>query len=52
MENYEIEHEIGRGSSGICYKAKCKTDGRLCAIKKITTNNLKVNDEHHNREIV
>ena len=41
---YEIECEIGRGASGTCYKAKCKNDGKIVAIKKIAVNTMKVTD--------
>ena len=42
LERYTIENEIGRGASGICYRAKCKNDDKIYAIKKILLNNLKV----------
>lgn len=44
IKNYEIETEIGRGASGICYRAKSKTDGNVYAIKKILLNCLKVTE--------
>lgn len=41
-QKYHIECEIGRGASGICYKIKRVTDGKYFALKKISSNSLKV----------
>ena len=42
IEDYEIETEIGRGASGVCFRGKSKKNGEIYAIKKILLNSLKV----------
>lgn len=42
ISKYEIEMEIGRGSSGTCYRAFNKSSKEIFAIKKIPINNLRV----------
>lgn len=42
ISDYSIEIEIGRGSSGTCFKATHKSSKEIYAIKKIPMNNLKV----------
>lgn len=42
LSKYEIEMEIGRGSSGTCYRAFNKASKEIYAIKKIPINNLRV----------
>lgn len=42
IKNYILEAEIGHGASGVCYKAISKSDGSVCAIKKISINSIKV----------
>lgn len=44
--------EIGRGSSGTCYRAYHKTSNETYAIKKIPINNIKVYIHIKYREIM
>ena len=37
MENYEIGAEIGRGSYGVVYKARNRTDGKTYVLKSLQT---------------
>lgn len=46
-QKYQIECEIGRGASGICYKIKRISDGKFFALKKISSQSLKVNTIHN-----
>ena len=41
-QKYQIDNEIGRGASGVCYKVKKIEDGRTYALKKISLNFIKV----------
>ena len=41
-QKYQIDNEIGRGASGVCYKVKKIEDGRTYALKKINSNLIKV----------
>ena len=42
INDYELEAEIGHGSSGTCYRGVHKKNKKVYAIKKITINNLKI----------
>jgi hypothetical protein len=41
-EKYLIDSEIGRGASGVCYKIKRISDAKTFALKKISSNSIKV----------
>lgn len=45
INDYTIDIEIGHGASGVCYKALSKVNQQVCAIKKISINNIKVHIE-------
>lgn len=35
LSNFEIDKKIGKGQFSIVYRAKCKLDGKLVALKKV-----------------
>lgn len=35
LSNFEIDKKIGKGQFSVVYKAKCKLDGKLVALKKV-----------------
>ena len=36
LKNYVIEKELGKGTYGVVYKAKKKSDNNICVIKKLS----------------
>lgn len=35
LSNFEIDKQIGKGQFSTVYRAKCKLDGKLVALKKV-----------------
>lgn len=52
LEDFTIEQELGKGSFGIVFKCKRKIDGKIYAIKQVSSLPFRSELENLNRRIV